>query len=58
MSKKALIVQEAEDKLLTIILASTNGHRRKAANALGISLRTIYRRIDERVRRDENRIPV
>ncbi len=43
--------KEAEDKLITIALARTNGNRTKAAKLLGMSIRALQRKI---IGREEN----
>jgi len=49
--------KEVENKLITIALASTDGHRVKAAKLLGMSIRSLYRKIWER-RNNENGLVV
>jgi len=41
-----------QDKLITIALALTNGHREKAAKLLGMPVRTLQRRIKRRKEKD------
>lgn len=42
------IAHKTMDKLLTITLAECGGNRRRAANMLGMSIRTLQRRIAAR----------
>jgi len=44
---------DAEDKLLTIALAETNGSRTEAAKLLGIPIRTLHHRIKKRTDQNE-----
>jgi DNA-binding NtrC family response regulator len=45
--------REMQDKLITVALGRTGGHRVMAAKLLGISERGLYRKIAERIARDE-----
>ena len=45
-------LKDAENKLITIALAKTEGNRHKAAKLLGISENTLRRRINERISAD------
>jgi hypothetical protein len=38
-------LREAEDALITAVLVSTNGNRTLAAERLGVSVRTLHRRL-------------
>ena len=44
---------ELEDMLLTIAMARAKGNKAKASRLLGISVRTVERRIVERIKKDE-----
>lgn len=46
------IIADTEDKVLTIALARTKGNKTAAAKLLGLSLRTVHRRIDKRIQND------
>ena len=50
---KNFTYDKVEDQLITIALAETNGHRVKAAEILGMSERTLQRRIQKRIKRNE-----
>lgn len=41
-------LDEMRDKLITIALATTGGNRTKAAKMMGMSVRSLHRRIAER----------
>lgn len=47
------VVRETMDKLVTIALAKSRGNRRKAAKTLGMSVRTLQRRIAARREKNE-----
>ena len=47
------ITESIIDKLITIALARTNGNKRRAAQLLGISERSLWRKISERMSRNE-----
>lgn len=44
---------EIENKLITIALAETSGNRIVAAKKLGMSVRTLHRRIQKRIKQNE-----
>jgi len=47
------ITEPITDKLITIALARTNGDRKRAAQLLGVSERSLWRKIRERILRNE-----
>ena len=49
MQKESMFnIKDIENKLVTMALARTSGHRGDAAELLGISLRSLKRRITKR----------
>ena len=49
----AKITEPIIDKLITIALARTNGNKRRAAQLLGLSESSLWRKIRERLLRNE-----
>lgn len=61
MNEPNLNLQENEDALITIALAKTNGNRLKAANLLGIHVRSLYHKMRSReaeLERPKPKIPI
>ena len=48
-----MTLAEMKDKLLTITLARHNGRRDLTAKDLGVAKNTIFRKINERTRKDK-----
>jgi len=48
-------IQQVEDRLITIALAKTKGNRAAAARMIGLSERTMSRKVKERIAKDNTK---